>query len=117
MAKDEIPFRQQVGWVRHLPKEGGDWGTGIVGTVFSVEAEVDKMKADVTSHKAEIARIEAEMKSRTDLLKATVKRAEKEAPMLYANTQIEQAKRKASGGLGAVAGGDESAGQSTASGG
>ena len=68
--QDVVPYHMQVSWVRHLPKEGGDWGQGVVGTVVSVEAEVARLQSQRATHLAEVERIDANIKDRTALLKA-----------------------------------------------
>lgn len=92
-----------VEWIDRLPNGGGDWGKGIVGTVRKLEADVadgeaakegldrqlQKLRDEVVGKKAEI---DAANKGRRKLLKATVERAAEEAPMMFANVQIAQAK-------------------------
>jgi hypothetical protein len=78
-------FLKQVEWVERLPGNGGDWGKGIVGMVRHIEPEIDALTE-------KRAKLDADIKQRTTLLRETVKRADKEVSMLFSNTQIEKAK-------------------------
>jgi len=91
----EESFVQQVAWVQHLPNEGGEWGKGITNTVRETAAMMDAFDEEIRrmdAQKAELVRKKSDQKK---LLKATVRRAETECTMLFADVQIETAKQKA----------------------
>lgn len=98
--KDGRPASEQVAWVKHLPNNGGgDWGHGVTQTVVAVEADLKTLQGRLIATQAENKRREDEQKSviraRERLLSETVKRADSEAQMLYADVQIERAKAAA----------------------
>ena len=75
----------QLAWINHLPEEGGAWGLGIVETAKSIEAEMVRLEEQE-------AIIKDQIKARKKLLKQTVRRAEKEAPLLYPASVVEKAR-------------------------
>lgn len=95
----------EVKWINMLPGGGGDWGRGVIGTIKELEAgiddaesekaELDRQLADVQAQvKAKKAEINEGVAAKKKLLRATVKRADNEAPMMFANAQIAAAREK-----------------------
>lgn len=73
-----------LAWVLLLPEEGGAWGLGVTSTVKSIEAEMGRLEAQRIV-------IDEQLKARKKLLRQTVKRAEKEAPLLFDSRAIDSA--------------------------
>lgn len=99
----------EVKWIERLPKGGGDWGRGVVGTIGELEsgieaAEQKKSAADqrlaelAETVKTEKATLDAEIKSKRKLIKATLKRAEEEAPTMFGNGQLAAARQSLGAG-------------------
>lgn len=91
---DSVSSSAQVSWIMGLPNEGGDWGRGIVGTVNEVEGKIARARAEVAQLDAKRAELTSTIAVSEKLLKSTVKRAESEAPMMFAGAQIAKAKGK-----------------------
>lgn len=89
MTKETKPTAiEQVAWTEGLPEGGGAWGKALRSTAEQMEhelADLEKLKAEVTQ----------KVVGRKKILSETVKRANKEAPMLYSNKAIEAARKKA----------------------
>jgi hypothetical protein len=85
MEKKKETTSEQLAWILKLPDEGGAWGLGITETVKSIEAEMERLEAQK-------ATIDEQLKARKKLIKATARRAEKEAPLLHSPRLIERAK-------------------------
>lgn len=94
---------KEVDWIDKLPQAGGDWGKGIVGTVRSLEESIGEAEARKSELDDQLAVVQSQVKSskvelnteitgKKKLLKATVKRADEEAPMMFANVQIAAAR-------------------------
>ena len=98
-TKDTRPVSQQLAWVEKLPESGGDWGRGITQTVNSVEAEVADLESTMAAEEEDYRRranaMRETIRTRRRLLGEVAKRADKEAPMLFANAQIRKAKEQA----------------------
>ena len=78
---------EQVSWTEGLPEGGGAWGKSIRSTAEQMEfelVELEKLKAEVTE----------KVNGRRKILTETVKRAEKEAKLLYSNKAIDVALAK-----------------------
>jgi len=89
----------EVKWIEKLPGAGGDWGRGVVGTVRELESavddaegekdELDRQLADVQAQvKAKKAEVNAAIVAKKKLLRSTLKRADDEAGLMFANAQI-----------------------------
>ena len=74
----------QVSWIKNLPDEGGAWGIGITETVSGIESELHQLEASVAVAVEQI-------RSRKKLLAQTVRRAAKEAPLLYSDKELTDA--------------------------
>lgn len=74
-----------VQWVARLPESGGVWGRGITEVVDSTASEVAGLER-------QIAQLRATANARRKLLADTVKRAEKEAHLMFTEGQIAKAK-------------------------
>lgn len=85
-------FFQQVEWVGRLPNEGGEWGKGIVNTVRERQSVMDGLQSDIERLDAEKHEKVLQIAQQKKLLRATVKRAESECTMLFADAQIAEAK-------------------------
>lgn len=85
MEQKKQTATEQLAWISSLPEEGGAWGLGIVETAKSIEGEMARLEAQETTIKEQI-------KARKKLLSQTVKRAEKEAPLLYPPDVVTKAK-------------------------
>jgi hypothetical protein len=90
--KQMAKHMQEVEWITRLPNAGGDWGRGIVGTVRSLEAGVADNEAKKAELQRQIDALSEDSKTKKKLLKATVKRAGEEAPMMFGNAQIASAR-------------------------
>lgn len=89
---NQMLYFDQVAWIEYLPNDGGEWGKGITGLVSTVQSNVARMEA-------ERAKLTQQISLQTKLLKATVKRAETECTMLFADAQIAEAKAKRTTGV------------------
>jgi hypothetical protein len=85
MTQEKQSVVEQLAWIGKLPEGGGSWGFGIVETAKSIEAEVVRLEEQDDTITGHIA-------ARKKLLRQTVKRADKEAPLLHTSDQIESAK-------------------------
>jgi hypothetical protein len=73
-----------IAWIERLPDDGGVWGKGLIETVATLEMEADhleKVAAEATEKAI----------ARRRLARQTAKRAQKEAPSLFSQAQIERA--------------------------
>lgn len=97
--RDERPASEQVAWVKHLPSAGGDWGRGVTATVASTEAELRdleaKYEAMCKANRAKEDEVATTIRARQKLLLETARRAGAEVTMLYADAQIEAARKAA----------------------
>lgn len=75
----------EVSWIKDLPGGGGDWGKGVTGVVNAAAAELDSLEG-------QIAQLQTTATHRRKLLNETVKRAEKEGPLMFTDRQIAAAK-------------------------
>lgn len=85
MEQKKQTATEQLAWINRLPEEGGAWGLGIVETAKSIEDEMVRLEAQEKTIKDQI-------KARKKLLKATIRRAEKEAPLLFPADVVETAR-------------------------
>jgi len=75
---------EKVEWVKRLPDNGGLWGKGLIETAQAVADEIfhlEKKKAE----------IEEQIRKRLRVMRAMPARAEREAPLLYSDFEVEKA--------------------------
>ena len=79
----------RVEWVERLPEGGGSWGKALVSTAQAVAQEVtdlEKSKAD----------IEEQIRRRLRVMRALPGRADREAPLMYADEEVKAAQGESS---------------------
>lgn len=85
--KQKPTAAEAVAWTENLPEGGGAWGKSIRSTAEQMEhelVELERLKAEVSE----------KVSGRKKILGETMKRASKEAALLYSNKAIEAALAK-----------------------
>jgi len=82
---DDAEVVEHLKWIKGLPEEGGAWGESIIQLAGNVVSELGSLSASK-------ADIDTEIRKKRNFLRSLVKRASKEAPMLFSAAQIEKAK-------------------------